>query len=39
MEYPGITFCNVYPGPVQSDIVKNALTEELAKVKILEGKN
>ncbi|KAM7323325.1 dehydrogenase/reductase SDR family member 7 [Alexandromys fortis] len=31
MKYPGITFCNVYPGPVQSDIVKNALTEELTK--------
>ncbi|KAH0517183.1 Dehydrogenase/reductase SDR family member 7 [Microtus ochrogaster] len=31
MNYPGITFCNVYPGPVQSDIVKNALTEELTK--------
>lgn len=30
-KYPGITFCNVYPGPVQSDIVKNALTEELTK--------
>lgn len=37
MKYPGITLCNVYPGPVQSDIVKNALTEELSKVKILEG--
>lgn len=31
VNYPGITFCNVYPGPVQSDVVKNALTEELAK--------
>ncbi|CAH6840945.1 dehydrogenase/reductase SDR family member 7 [Phodopus roborovskii] len=31
IQYPGITFCNVYPGPVQSDIVKNALTEEVTK--------
>ncbi|KAL1791046.1 dehydrogenase/reductase SDR family member 7 [Sigmodon hispidus] len=31
INYPGITFCNIYPGPVQSDIVKNALTEELTK--------
>ncbi|KAL6030259.1 hypothetical protein STEG23_027074, partial [Scotinomys teguina] len=31
IKYPGITFCNVYPGPVQSDIVKNALTEEVTK--------
>lgn len=30
-KYPGITLCNVYPGPVQSDIVKNALTEEITK--------
>lgn len=31
IQYPGITFCNVYPGPVQSNIVKNALTEEVTK--------
>ncbi|OBS57490.1 hypothetical protein A6R68_11381 [Neotoma lepida] len=31
IDYPGITFCNVYPGPVQSSIVKNALTEEVTK--------
>lgn len=31
VKYPGITLCNVYPGPVQSEIVKNALTEELNK--------
>ncbi|XP_021057077.1 dehydrogenase/reductase SDR family member 7 [Mus pahari] len=30
-QYPGITLCNIYPGPVQSDIVKNALTEEVNK--------
>lgn len=36
-KYPGITLCNVYPGPVQSDIVKNALTEEVMKVKNLGG--
>lgn len=30
-QYPGITICNVYPGPVQSEVVKNALTEELTK--------
>lgn len=30
-KYPGITLCNVYPGPVQSNVVKNALTEELTK--------
>uniref|UniRef100_A0A8C2EGH9 Uncharacterized protein n=1 Tax=Cyprinus carpio TaxID=7962 RepID=A0A8C2EGH9_CYPCA len=26
--YPGITISNICPGPVQSNIVKNALTEE-----------
>ncbi|XP_051003343.1 dehydrogenase/reductase SDR family member 7 isoform X2 [Acomys russatus] len=31
IKYPGVTFCNIYPGPVQSDIVKNALTEEINK--------
>uniref|UniRef100_A0A8C6RMA2 Dehydrogenase/reductase 7 n=1 Tax=Nannospalax galili TaxID=1026970 RepID=A0A8C6RMA2_NANGA len=31
VDYPGITLCNIYPGPVQSDIVKNALTEEITK--------
>ncbi|XP_021563789.1 dehydrogenase/reductase SDR family member 7 isoform X3 [Carlito syrichta] len=29
--YPGITVSNICPGPVQSDIVKNALTEEVTK--------
>ncbi|XP_003794470.1 dehydrogenase/reductase SDR family member 7 [Otolemur garnettii] len=28
---PGITVSNICPGPVQSDIVKNALTEEVTK--------
>nr|XP_004649293.1 dehydrogenase/reductase SDR family member 7-like [Jaculus jaculus] len=36
-EYPGITICNIYPGPVQSDIVKNALTEDIAKPLINSG--
>ncbi|XP_068821176.1 dehydrogenase/reductase SDR family member 7 isoform X2 [Capricornis sumatraensis] len=29
--YPGITISNICPGPVQSNIVKNALTEEVTK--------
>lgn len=29
--YPGITVSNVCPGPVKSNIVKNALTEEVTK--------
>ncbi|XP_008564168.1 PREDICTED: dehydrogenase/reductase SDR family member 7 [Galeopterus variegatus] len=29
--YPGITVSNICPGPVQSDIVKNSLTEEVTK--------
>ncbi|KAI5232338.1 dehydrogenase/reductase SDR family member 7 [Manis pentadactyla] len=29
--YPGIIVSNICPGPVQSDIVKNALTEEASK--------
>ncbi|XP_049753793.1 dehydrogenase/reductase SDR family member 7 isoform X2 [Elephas maximus indicus] len=29
--YPGITISNICPGPVQSNIVKNALTEEVMK--------
>ncbi|XP_076978586.1 dehydrogenase/reductase SDR family member 7 [Tamandua tetradactyla] len=29
--YPGITVSNICPGPVQSNIVKNALTEEISK--------
>ncbi|XP_059952093.1 dehydrogenase/reductase SDR family member 7 [Mesoplodon densirostris] len=29
--YPGITVSNICPGPVQSNIVKNALTEEVTK--------
>ncbi|KAK2489766.1 hypothetical protein MC885_013823 [Smutsia gigantea] len=29
--YPGIIVSNICPGPVQSDIVKNALTEEVSK--------
>ncbi|XP_063097273.1 dehydrogenase/reductase SDR family member 7 isoform X2 [Cavia porcellus] len=31
-EYPGIVVSNVCPGPVQSQIVKNALTEEVTKI-------
>ncbi|XP_055451496.1 dehydrogenase/reductase SDR family member 7 [Psammomys obesus] len=31
VNHPGISLCNIYPGPVQSDIVKNALTEEVTK--------
>ncbi|KAM6202626.1 dehydrogenase/reductase SDR family member 7 [Rhynchocyon petersi] len=29
--YPGITISTICPGPVQSDIVKNAVTEEIEK--------
>ncbi|XP_006144881.2 dehydrogenase/reductase SDR family member 7 [Tupaia chinensis] len=29
--YPGIVVSNIHPGPVQSNIVKNALTEEVTK--------
>ncbi|XP_004370973.1 dehydrogenase/reductase SDR family member 7 [Trichechus manatus latirostris] len=29
--YPGITVSNICPGPVQSNIVKNAVTEEVTK--------
>ncbi|XP_058511444.1 dehydrogenase/reductase SDR family member 7 [Ochotona princeps] len=30
--YPGIIISNICPGPVQSSIVKNALTEEVTKI-------
>lgn len=30
-EYPGIVISNICPGPVQSNIVKNSLTEEVTK--------
>ncbi|XP_004612485.1 dehydrogenase/reductase SDR family member 7 [Sorex araneus] len=30
--YPGITVSNICPGPVQSNIVKNSLTEEVTKI-------
>jgi len=32
--YPGIVISNICPGPVQSNIVKNSLTEEVQKVKM-----
>lgn len=35
--YPGIIISNICPGPVQSSIVKNALTEEVTKVNIYIG--
>ncbi|XP_062037642.1 dehydrogenase/reductase SDR family member 7 [Lepus europaeus] len=37
VDYPGIIVSNIYPGPVQSNIVKNALTEELTKTIENEG--
>uniref|UniRef100_A0A8C2V180 Dehydrogenase/reductase SDR family member 7-like n=1 Tax=Chinchilla lanigera TaxID=34839 RepID=A0A8C2V180_CHILA len=30
-EYPDIIISNIYPGPVRSNIMKNALTEEITK--------
>ncbi|XP_006864652.1 PREDICTED: dehydrogenase/reductase SDR family member 7 [Chrysochloris asiatica] len=35
--YPGITISTIYPGPVQSNIVKNAFTEEVRKSVGCEG--
>ncbi|XP_024423843.2 dehydrogenase/reductase SDR family member 7 [Desmodus rotundus] len=31
LEYPGIVVSNVFPGPVQSNIVKNALTSDVTQ--------
>ncbi|XP_069888495.1 dehydrogenase/reductase SDR family member 7 isoform X1 [Dipodomys merriami] len=36
-DYPGISISTVCPGPVQSDIVKNAITEEVTKMVGNEG--
>ncbi|XP_037359354.1 dehydrogenase/reductase SDR family member 7 isoform X3 [Talpa occidentalis] len=35
--YPGIVISNICPGPVQSNIVKNALTEEVTKAVSNDG--
>ncbi|XP_048218250.1 dehydrogenase/reductase SDR family member 7 [Perognathus longimembris pacificus] len=35
--YPGISISTVCPGPVQSDVVKNALTEEVTKTVVNDG--
>uniref|UniRef100_A0A8C9QDP1 Dehydrogenase/reductase SDR family member 7 n=1 Tax=Spermophilus dauricus TaxID=99837 RepID=A0A8C9QDP1_SPEDA len=36
-KYPGISISNIYPGPVYSNIVKNALAEEVTKTVVHAG--